>query len=216
MEDIQFNKHFFYLLGAGGFARELESWLSNTIFSKNYELKGFIDDNRNALAEYDNKFEVLDAFFEGSLWKGKNVLLGIAESKIKEKAYKVLVNNECKILSFQHTFAVVGNNSSLGLGYVISPFVVVSCNVKIGICVTINSGSQIGHDVIVGDFSSIMANVDIGGGAQIGKNVFIGSNAVILPRVKIPDNSIIGAGSVVIRSIKVSGSYFGNPAKKIF
>ena len=48
------------------------------------------------------------------------------------------------------------------------------------------------------------------------KNVFIGSNAVILPGVKIPDNTIVGAGSVVIRSIKQPGTYFGNPAKKIF
>ena len=27
---------------------------------------------------------------------------------------------------------------------------------------------------------------------------------------------IIGAGSVVIKSLKKQGSYFGNPAKKIF
>ena len=61
-----------------------------------------------------------------------------------------------------------------------------------------------------------MANVDIGGGAFIGKNVTIGSGAVILPKVKIPDNVFIGAGSVVIRSIKKEGTYFGNPAKRIF
>jgi acetyltransferase-like isoleucine patch superfamily enzyme len=61
-----------------------------------------------------------------------------------------------------------------------------------------------------------MANVDIGGSAKIGNNVFIGSNAVILPGVKIPDNTIVGAGSVVIRSLKQVGTYFGNPAKKIF
>ncbi|EKT3973277.1 NeuD/PglB/VioB family sugar acetyltransferase [Flavobacterium psychrophilum] len=216
MEDTQYNKDFFYLLGAGGLARELESWLSNTEFSKKYDLKGFIDDNLNALATHDNNYKIVDTFFEGNLWKGKNILIAIARPETKEKAYAVLKENDCNILSFSHSFTVIGNNSILGLGIVLSPFVVISCNVKIGICVTVNSGSQIGHDVVIGDFSSIMANVDIGGGAHIGKNVFIGSNAVILPGVKIPDNTIIGAGSVVLRSVKHSGSYFGNPAKKIF
>jgi sugar O-acyltransferase (sialic acid O-acetyltransferase NeuD family) len=216
MEDTQFNNKDFYLLGAGGFSRELESWVNDTDFADKYSFKGFIDDNLDALKGFENSFKVLDVFLEGKLWKGKNILLGIAASDIKQKAFGLLLNEKCNLLSFSHKFTLVGNNSILGKGYVLCPFVVVSCNVTLGVCVTVNSGSQIGHDVTIGDFSSIMANVDIGGGANIGKNVFIGSNAVIVPGVKIPDNTRIGAGSVVIRSIKQSGSYFGNPAKKIF
>lgn len=216
MEDIQFNKKDFYLLGAGGLARELESWIQNTNFANSYALKGFIDDDLEALKEYDNDFKIKHTFSDGKLWKEKNILLGIASSEIKEKAYHILIKNNCKLLSFSHNFTLIGNNTILGIGYVLCPFVVVSCNVKLGKCVTVNSGSQIGHDVTIGDYTSIMANVDIGGGANIGKSVFIGSNAVILPGVKIPDNTRIGAGAVVIKSIKQSGSYFGNPAKKIF
>ncbi|MET0758869.1 MAG: NeuD/PglB/VioB family sugar acetyltransferase [Flavobacterium sp.] len=216
MEDTQFSKKDFYLLGAGGFSRELESWVNDTDFTDIYSLKGFIDDNLDALKGFENNFKVLDGFLEGKLWKGKNILLGIAASDIKQIAFNLLLEENCNLLSFSHKSTLIGNNSILGKGYVLCPFVVVSCNVILGDCVTVNSGSQIGHDVTIGDFSSIMANVDIGGGANIGKNVFIGSNAVILPGVKIPDNTRIGAGSVVIRSIKQSGSYFGNPAKKIF
>jgi acetyltransferase-like isoleucine patch superfamily enzyme len=61
-----------------------------------------------------------------------------------------------------------------------------------------------------------MANVDIGGNCEICDKVFIGSGATILPGIKIPENTIIGAGSVVFRNIKESGTYVGNPAKKIF
>jgi acetyltransferase-like isoleucine patch superfamily enzyme len=49
---------------------------------------------------------------------------------------------------------------------------------------------------------------------NIGKNVSIGSNATILP-VSIIDNVVIGAGSVVTKNITESGTYMGNPAKKI-
>jgi sugar O-acyltransferase (sialic acid O-acetyltransferase NeuD family) len=216
MEDTQFSKKDFYLLGAGGFSRELESWIIDTDFGDKYSLKGFIDDNLDALKGFDNNLKVLDVFFDGKLWRGKNIMLGIAASDIKQKAFKLLLDENCNILSFSHKFTLIGKNSVLGKGYVLCPFVVVSCNVILGDCVTVNSGSQIGHDVKIGDFSSIMANVDIGGGANIGKNVFIGSNAVILPGVKIADNTRIGAGSVVLKSIKNVGTYFGNPAKKIF
>ena len=48
----------------------------------------------------------------------------------------------------------------------------------------------------------------------IGNNVSIGSNSTILP-VKICDNVVIGAGSVVTKSILNKGVYAGNPAKFI-
>ena len=43
-------------------------------------------------------------------------------------------------------------------------------------------------------------------------NVIIGSNSTILP-VKICSGTVIGAGSVVTKDIKIKGTYAGNPAK---
>ncbi len=47
----------------------------------------------------------------------------------------------------------------------------------------------------------------------IGENVWIGSQCVILPGVQIDDNSVIGAGSVVTKSIPKNSIVVGNPAK---
>ncbi|MEL7193944.1 MAG: DapH/DapD/GlmU-related protein, partial [Bacteroidota bacterium] len=49
---------------------------------------------------------------------------------------------------------------------------------------------------------------------EIGNHVSIGSNATILP-VQICDHVVIGAGSVVTKSITEPGIYVGNPAKKL-
>lgn len=47
----------------------------------------------------------------------------------------------------------------------------------------------------------------------IGKNVWLGMNVVVLPGVSIGDNSIIGAGSVLTRSVPSNEIWVGNPAK---
>lgn len=50
---------------------------------------------------------------------------------------------------------------------------------------------------------------------SIGKNVWIGDSAIICKGVSIGDNSIIGAGSVVIRSIPPNTIAAGNPARMV-
>lgn len=50
---------------------------------------------------------------------------------------------------------------------------------------------------------------------DIGNNVWIGGHAVILPGVAIGDNTVIGAGSVVTKSIPADVIAAGNPCKVI-
>lgn len=49
----------------------------------------------------------------------------------------------------------------------------------------------------------------------IGNNVWIGMNAVVLPGVKVGDNVIIGAGSIVTKSLPANCIAGGNPCKVI-
>ena len=53
------------------------------------------------------------------------------------------------------------------------------------------------------------------GKIKIGNNCFIGARVTIMPGVTIGDNSIIGAGSVVVKSIPANVVAVGNPAKVV-
>jgi sugar O-acyltransferase (sialic acid O-acetyltransferase NeuD family) len=214
MEDIQYNNLDLIVLGAGGLAREITSW--NNLSKNMFNIIGYMDDFYNQDQSNSYGLNVLGKIEYDKFSENTKAICAISNCSKKED---LLIQSEIHQFRFQnyiHSTCLIGERTSYGKGIVMMPYSIISCDATIGDLVFINNGTQIGHDVVIGNCTSIMANVDIGGSAQIGKNVFIGSNAVILPGVKIPDNTIVGAGSVVIRSIKQLGTYFGNPAKKIF
>ena len=63
--------------------------------------------------------------------------------------------------------------------------------------------------------SQEIPDFDSFGKVVIGNNVYIGNNALIMPGVTIDDNVIIGAGSVVTKSVPSGWIVAGNPAKKV-
>ena len=117
----------------------------------------------------------------------------------------------------------ISDNAFIGPFVEIQKGVIIGSNTKIQshsfICekVTIGENSFVGHGVMF-----INDRFSFGGPAGgdpnlweetiIGNNVSIGSNVTILP-VQICDNAVIGAGSVVTKSISSPGIYAGNPAK---
>lgn len=214
MGDIQYNKVEATIIGAGGLAREIDSWIEKDN-KTNFKITGFWDDNKSALDNYTISKKVLGDLNDSQI--SGSVLIGIMDSNFKGIIFERLKSlPSVSIATFFHESVIVGLRTTFGEGVILFPNVIVSCDVQIGKGCFINLGSQIGHDVKIGDFASIMPNVDLGGGVELGNNVFIGTGATILPGVKIASNTRIGAGSVVLKSIKKDGTYFGNPAKKIF
>ncbi|MEF3098027.1 acyltransferase [Raoultella terrigena] len=119
-------------------------------------------------------------------------------------------------------------NCRLGDNVFVGPFVEIQGNTSVGadtkiqshtfICeyVTLGERCFIGHGVM---FANDMfrdgkpnANRESWGRIVVGNDVSIGSGATILA-VSICDGAVIGAGSVVTRSISEKGVWAGNPAK---
>ena len=64
-------------------------------------------------------------------------------------------------------------------------------------------------------FRNEFPNLDTFGKVIIKDNVYIGNNSLIMPGVTIGNNVIVGAGSVVTKSIPDNSVAAGNPAKII-
>lgn len=87
--------------------------------------------------------------------------------------------------------------------------------ISLGDNVTVSGGvTFITHDASV---AKVMDGVtDLFGRIKIGNNCFIGERATILYGVTLPDNTIVGASSVVTKSVSSPGQIIGgNPAKVI-
>jgi len=135
----------------------------------------------------------------------------------------VIVGKKTNISHFTNLYGC-----ELGDEVFIGPFVEIQNNCKIGNKTRISSHSFICEGVEIGNNCFIAHGVMFTNdkftekkeewvlrNTKIGNNVRIGSNATILP-VKICDNVVIGAGSVVTKSIIISGVYAGNPAKLLY
>jgi acetyltransferase-like isoleucine patch superfamily enzyme len=85
--------------------------------------------------------------------------------------------------------------------------------------IEIGDGSLIGHNTTIAtlnhDFNPAKRQNLTPSPVKIGKNVWIGSDCTILPGVEIGDGVIIGAGSVVTKSIPANTIAVGNPARVI-
>lgn len=79
----------------------------------------------------------------------------------------------------------------------------------------INKSVTIGENCTIRHCTTIGNSKEGGGCPVIGDNVEIGANVCILGQVTIGDYVVIGAGSVVVRSIPSRSVVVGNPARVI-
>ncbi|ALI32484.1 serine acetyltransferase [Weissella cibaria] len=77
--------------------------------------------------------------------------------------------------------------------------------------IIINSGTTIGSNVNLSQYTSIGSNSDAY--ATIGDNVYIGPNVSVVEGVTIGNNVTVGAGSVVVKDLEENATAAGNYAK---
>ena len=201
-----------YIVGAGGFGRELHSYvLRHPDHGIEWTFAGFLDDNPDALQAFGRFAPVTPLSGHQPELKGV-YLCGLGQPTTKSRLTEPLLKAGAEFISLVHPSVILGERVKLGQGVILCQGVILTCDIRLGNFVMINLGTTIGHDVTVGDWTTVSSQCDLTGHVKIAEAVFIGSKASVIPSLKIGVGSLVGAGAVVVRDVPAGATVFGNPA----
>lgn len=206
----------FCIIGTGGFAREVFCYVLDVLKQQNpiidYSRICFLDKDELCNGE---KVMGVDVIPESSFDPDKYVVLvGIGEPKIRKKVVEKMPKNT-SYATLVHPSAIISDWVEIGDGSIITPGVIITCNIKIGKQAHLNLFTTIGHDCEIGDYFTTAPSANISGNCIFGDCVYFGTNSAVRQGVSICDNVTIGMGGVVVKNIIEPGVYIGNPLKKL-
>ena len=204
------------IIAAGGCGREVLQWVKDiNKVEKKWNIKGFIDDNLNALEGKKCDVTILSKVDDYTIDNDDEFVCCIGSSTVRKKVVDKLKAKGAKFTNIVHPNAVIADSCELGEGVIIYPYALISDNAVIGDGCIINMHSSIAHDSTLGEYCTISAHCDITGMCTLGDRVFMGSTSHIVPGSKIGNDVYICAGSTVMARVRDGKKVLGNPAKII-
>ncbi|GAB3026897.1 acetyltransferase [Oleiagrimonas citrea] len=202
------------IFGAGGFGREV-AWLARQTWGKNVDLLFAVDDARFLCDEVNRIPVELLANLKPD--EDFRFLVAIGAPDARRIAARSCREAGMRAARLVHPRAETSEHVELGLGTIICAGNILTTNISVGEHVHINLACTIGHDVRIGDFTTISPGCHISGHVHIGSNVFIGTGANIINGVSdapltIGDGAIVAAGACVTRSVEPDSMVAGVPA----
>lgn len=203
-----------YIVGAGGFGREVYTWLSHMPeTSVDWKLCGFLDDNLEALKGFDYSVPVCGRVSEYTIQPNDCFVCGLGAVELKKRVCGDLIGRGAQFITLVHPTAIIGQNVQLGAGVVICPGVTLTCDIAVGAMTMVNCHSTVGHDARIGPWVTISAHCDLTGYTRVEEGAFLGSRVTVIPGKQVGSSAVVGAGSVVIRDVPPEVTVFGNPAR---
>ena len=212
------NKSIFAVFGASGFGREVMP-----LVKAQYTYDGcdfcFIDDNPStALLNGVDVFSYAD--FLNLDYENKFVTIAIADSAIRERLVQRVEQDNISFFDVKASNVVVMDDVVMGLGAILSPFVTLTSNIKIGSHFHANIYSYVAHDCHIGNYVTFAPNVHCNGNVIIENFAYIGTGAIIKQGtpsrpIVIGQGAIVGMGAVVTKSVKAYDVVFGVPARSL-
>lgn len=191
---------------------------SNALECKGYgvsfEIKGFIDDNVNALDDFENYPPIVGTIRDYQPLED-DVFVSSIGGEARKPCMEEIIRRGGEFIELIHNTARLYTNAKLGKGNFIGAYSVIGNDATVGDYNMIQSYTVIGHDAVVGNWNRIDTHVTCVGGIIIEDEVNIHTGAIINHNVRVETGAHVGAGSFVIKKVKAGTTVFGNPARKL-
>ena len=207
------------IFGAGGFGREVASWAGRARWQgRGFEVVGFVDDNAPA-AELNGK-PVLALADAAARHPGASVIATVGDPRLRERLVgKALEAGLVATAPLLHpTVEYDHDYVDFADGVVVCAGCILTVNIVVEPHAQINLDCTVGHDAVIGAYSTVSPGVHISGNVTVEPYAFIGTGAVTVnghagAPVRIGSDAVVGAGAVVTRDVPAGVTVTGVPAR---
>ena len=161
-------------------------------------------------------------FFKGKDWPTKLKELGINQvllltpnNHIRQKALQICSEYKFNLVSAIHPTAQIMDQALLEPGIWVNAGAIIGYKSEIKSGVLINTHAIVEHHTILESCCQLDPAVVIAGNSRINECAHLHMGTLIANRLNIGANAIIGAGSVVLKSVEANTKVVGAPAKEI-
>lgn len=209
------------IYGSGGFGREI-AWLveSCTNGSAVFEVVCFIDDNEALFGSPVNEIPVIGIDEAQRRFPEAKVVGGVGGPSMRQRLMEKAAAAGFGFDTIIHPRVERSKWFEAGQGTVICAGTILTTNIVLGQHVQINLDCTVGHDVVMGDYTTLAPGVHVSGWVHFGKRVYVGTGAVIIngteeKPLNIGDDAVIGAGACVTKAVPKALTVVGIPAKPL-
>ena len=150
--------------------------------------------------------------YDPSFDPGASAIVAIGDNATRKRASERVSHRFTNAI---HYSVLLSPFASVGVGTMILHGAIVQALAKLGSHAIVNTGAQIDHDCVIGDFVHVAPRVVLCGNVVVGDGTMIGAGATVTPGVKIGKWALVGAGAVIIDDVPDHAVVVGNPGRVI-
>ncbi len=204
------------IIGARRFCRAVyDLAISMPTYQKEFDVKGFLDDNLEALNGYENYPPVLSSVEAYEIQLDDVFVCALSDVTYKKHYTEMILNKGGEFMTIIHPSVHLGTNVIVGSGCIIAGNVWLDSDTHVDDYVIIQTGTLIGHDCHIDKWSTIDSLCFLGGYVHVEESVIIHPHSSIIPHKTVHSKAVVNIASVVIRDVTENTTVMGNPAKKI-
>jgi len=209
------------IFGAGGFGREVAYWIEDCQQAyNNMQAVCFVDDNRAKHGTIQNDLPIMGLASARECFPQAKIVGAIGSPTLRQHLMDRAATAGFEFASVIHPRTECSRWVKIGKGTVICAGNMLTTNIVLGKHVHLNMDCTIGHDVVMGDYTTLAPGVHVSGYVHFGKRVYVGTGAVFVNGTEdeplvIKDDAVIGAGACVTKPVLAGTTVVGVPAKPL-